>query len=170
MYCSLQSLIGSISSWSSQSLAPTIFISSQNSVELTSISCCRLRMQTCNLSSPRQVSPGFYLTTRSRANARFPSIGNAPRLEQLLGSVPHYINNGALLTDQKVGFAVINRLVQVWIPGSTATNGASQTDLPEFKHFVYERVVPLGLQLPVRQDFDYSDAQAYQVRWHHCTF
>lgn len=92
------------------------------------------------------------------------SSGNTPRLEQLLGSVPHYISNGALLMDQKVGLAVINRLVQTWVPSSTATNGASEFTLPQFKDFVYERIVPLGLQLPVRQDFDYSDAQAYQVR------
>lgn len=93
--------------------------------------------------------------------------GNAPRLEQLLGSIPHYIGNGALLVDQKVGFAVVNRLIQTWVPASSATNGASDSGLPQFKDFVYERLVPLGLQLPVRQDFDYSDAQAYQVseRW-----
>lgn len=58
MYSSLQSSIGSISSWSSQSLAQTTFISSQNSVELTSTFCCQLQMQICNLCSRRQVSPG----------------------------------------------------------------------------------------------------------------
>lgn len=80
-----------------------------------------------------------------------------------MSSIPHYVGNGALLLDQKVGLAVINRLVQTWVPAATATNGASESSFPQFKDFVYERVVPLGLQLPVRQDFDYSDAQAYQV-------
>ena len=37
------------------------------------------------------------------------------------------------------------------------------SSLPQFKDFVYERVVPLGMELPVRTNFDYSDAQAYQV-------
>lgn len=91
--------------------------------------------------------------------------GNRPRLESLLNSIPHYLRNGALLGDQKVGFAVINRLLQVWVsPISQQSNGnGSSNTVPEFKQFVYERVVPLGLELPVRPDFDYSDAQAYQV-------
>ena len=80
-----------------------------------------------------------------------------------MSSIPHYVGNGALLMDQKVGLAVINRLVQTWVPSTTATNGAAESSLPQFKDFVYERIIPLGLQLPVRQDFDYSDAQSYQV-------
>lgn len=101
--------------------------------------------------------------TRPKLTADTALLGNLPRLEQLLGSIPHYIGNGALLLDQKVGIAVINRLIQTWVPAANATNGASGSALPEFKTFVYERAVPLCLELPVRQDFDYSDAQAYQV-------
>ena len=88
------------------------------------------------------------------------TIGNAPRLENLLNSIPHYLANGALLPDLKVGFGVVNRLDQEWIKPAQSTETSA---LPQFKDFIYERVVPLGMELPVRTNFDYSDAQAYQV-------
>lgn len=86
---------------------------------------------------------------------------NLPRLETLLSSIPHYIDVGGLLLDQKTGLAVINRLVQEWVKPKRASESSR---LPQFKDFVYERVVRLGMELPVRQAFDYSDAQAYNVR------
>lgn len=71
------------------------------------------------------------------------------------------MSTNALLTDQKGGLTVINRLTPTWIK---AVNSTDVSALPQFKDFVYQRMVPLAMELPVRQAFDYSDAQAYQVR------
>lgn len=90
-----------------------------------------------------------------------PTAGNSARLETLLGSIPHYIGNGSLLPDQKGGLAVVNRLVTEWVKPIA---GDQTSPLPPFKDFVYQRILNLCLELPVRQAFDYSDVQAYNVR------
>jgi len=91
--------------------------------------------------------------------------GNAPRLENLLQSVPHYLSNGALLLDQKAGFQVINKLTAAWVK---PLSDPQPSPLPQFKDFVYGNVVKLGMELPVRTNFDYGDAQAYLVSFFSC--
>lgn len=88
------------------------------------------------------------------------SSRNAPRLDSLLNSIPHYLSNGALLQDQKVGFGVVVRMTSEWVKPLQSTEPSV---LPEFKDFIYQRLVPLAMELPVRVNFDYSDAAAYQV-------
>lgn len=120
----------------------------------------------------------FLSTSKCSAVRRFPSLsvqtyplrvipGNAPRLENLLQSLPHYLTNGALLLDQKFGYAVVNKLVAEWVVPLTPPPAPAVTPvsaLPQYKDFVYEHLIRVSLELPVQVSFDYGDAQAYVVR------
>lgn len=95
----------------------------------------------------------------------------------------HYIGHDSLAADQKIGFGVLNKLVTLWVtnhpsapppavvPGhgpSGHSNGISPvvtvSPVPGFEQFLYSQAVGLCFELPLKKDFDFTDAQSNQVR------
>ncbi|BGP35706.1 pre-tRNA nuclear export protein [Rhodotorula toruloides] len=99
----------------------------------------------------------------------FYSEKNKAHLQSILQSITHYIATDSLAPDQRYGFGVLNKLLQTWVEtyrpptAPPVTNGAPPSPVPGFEQFLYERAVPLCFQLPLKPEFDYSDAQSFQV-------
>lgn len=100
-----------------------------------------------------------------------PSLAeNKEHLESILQSVTHYIANDSLAPDQRFGFIVLNKLLNLWVtPFRPATAPAPAVPLPPspvpgFEQFLYNNAVKLCFEVPLKPSFDYSDAQSYQVR------
>lgn len=95
---------------------------------------------------------------------------NKAHLQSILQSITHYIATDSLAPDQRYGFGVLNKLLQMWLEtyrpptAPPVANGAPPSPVPGFEQFLYERAVPLCFQLPLKPEFDYSDAQSFQVR------
>ena len=91
-------------------------------------------------------------------------------------SLVHYTKTGSAASDQKAGFATLSKIVSIWVSGKVLTNGHNSSpakngptspdlSIPGIQQFFYDNVVPLCFELPLRKDFDYSDAASYQVSW-----
>lgn len=104
----------------------------------------------------------------------FVRTGNKPDLEKFMTSMVHYTKIGSTASDQKAGFAVLTKVVAVWVPGKILSSGPNGSPLKNglpspdlaidgLQQFFYDNVVPLCFELPLRKDFDYSDAASYQV-------
>lgn len=70
--------------------------------------------------------------------------------------------------DQKLGFQLLNRLVQLWVPAvdkpAGAVNGVGSTPVPGFEQFLYENALKMCFELPMQKTFDFSDAVSFMVR------
>lgn len=94
---------------------------------------------------------------------------NKPHLQGVLQSITHYIANDSLAPDQRFGFLVLNKFLTLWVtpyraPTAPAlANGAPPSPVPGFEQFLYTNAVKLCFEVPLKADFDYSDAQSYQV-------
>jgi hypothetical protein len=101
----------------------------------------------------------------------FGHLGNKPHFQSLLQSLVHYISSGSLAADQRAGFIVINKLVSIWLPATadSAQAGSPPIEPPTegFDRFVYDNVVKLCFDIPLRKDFDTADAEATRVRFLH---
>jgi exportin-T len=95
---------------------------------------------------------------------------NKDQLQNILQSIIHYISNDSLAPDQRYGFMVLNKLVVLWVdpyrvptapPPATA---AAPSPIPGFEQFLYQNAVKACFEVPMGQEFDYSDAQSVQVR------
>ena len=81
----------------------------------------------------------------------------------------HYIATDSLAPDQRYGFLVLTKFLQLWVevyPPLTAppqTNGAPLSPVPGFEQFLYAEAVALCFKVPLMPSFDYSDAQSFQV-------
>jgi exportin-T len=101
------------------------------------------------------------------------TLGNKPHFQSLLQSIVHYIGSDSLLGDQRAGFIVINKLVSLWLPSTPdcAQAGAPTIEPPVdgFEKFLYDNVVKLCFDIPLRKDFDLGgDAQSFQVGFFSC--
>ncbi|KAK4699304.1 exportin-T, partial [Phenoliferia sp. Uapishka_3] len=94
---------------------------------------------------------------------------NQPHLGEVLQSVTHYIATDALAADQRYGFLVLNKLLQVWVdllqtPGTAPPKVVPPpSPVPGFEQFMYSDVVALCFKVPLASNFDFSDAQSFQV-------
>lgn len=101
--------------------------------------------------------------------AAFRNAENKAHLQSILQSITHYIANDSLPQDQRYGFGVLNKLLLLWVdPYPAAANGAAApptpSPMPGFERFLYEQAVKLCFEIPLKPDFDYADAQSFQVR------
>ncbi|GAA5960825.1 hypothetical protein JCM21900_002296 [Sporobolomyces salmonicolor] len=109
-----------------------------------------------------------FILTIAGANLQevFYSEKNKAHLQSILQSITHYIATDSLAADQRYGFGVLNKLIQIWVepysPSGNATAPAP-SPVPGFEQFLYQNVVKLCFEVPMRADFDYSDAQSFQV-------
>lgn len=102
---------------------------------------------------------------------------NQGQLQTILQSIVYYASNGDPPC-QRASFTILGRLVTLWgaKPGdakANGANGAATTDgqngastpveVTGFEAFIYETLVPLTFEVPVKPDFDFGDAQAQMV-------
>lgn len=93
-------------------------------------------------------------------------------MQSILQSITHYIANDSLAPDQRYGFGVLNKLLLIWVDqyrpptAPPLANGTAPppSPVPGFERFLYEQAVKLCFEVPLKADFDYSDAQSFQVR------
>ncbi|GAA6024202.1 hypothetical protein JCM11491_001283 [Sporobolomyces phaffii] len=97
----------------------------------------------------------------------FYSEKNQPHLQSILQSITHYISNNALAQDQRFGFGVLVKLVSLWVdPFPVPANPKTPivpSPVPGFERFIYENVVGICFEIPLKPEFDFSDAQSFQV-------
>ncbi|GAA5937886.1 Ran GTPase-binding protein LOS1 [Sporobolomyces koalae] len=97
----------------------------------------------------------------------FYSEKNQPHLQSVLQSIAHYISTNSLAQDQRYGFGVLVKLVQLWVdPLPLPVNPKVPivpSPVPGFERFIYENVVGMCFEIPLRPEFDFSDAQSFQV-------
>ncbi|GAA6017846.1 hypothetical protein JCM10207_003473 [Rhodosporidiobolus poonsookiae] len=101
----------------------------------------------------------------------FYSEKNKAHLQSILQSIIHYISTDSLAPDQRYGFMVLNKLVLLWVEPYRAptapplANGTAPppSPVPGFERFLYQEAVKLCFEVPMRVEFDYSDAQSVQV-------
>ena len=97
---------------------------------------------------------------------------NKDHLQSILQSITHYIANDSLAPDQRYGFGVLNKLLLIWVDqyrpptAPPLANGTAPppSPVPGFERFLYEQAVKLCFEVPLKAEFDYSDAQSFQVR------
>lgn len=86
----------------------------------------------------------------------------------MLKSVVHYISNDSLAIDQKFGFLVLEKFLALWVvptvpvvkPGVVAI---TSSPVPGFEQFLYNSVVGICFEIPLKKNFDFEDAQSFQV-------
>lgn len=100
-----------------------------------------------------------------------PPAENKAHLPSILQSITHYISHDALAPDQRYGFGVLNKLVALWLEPYRAPTAPPvvpappPSPVPGFERFLYEEAVKVCFEVPLQPDFDYSDAQSFQVSW-----
>ncbi|GAA5891828.1 hypothetical protein JCM6882_007375 [Rhodosporidiobolus microsporus] len=99
----------------------------------------------------------------------FYSEKNKAHLQSILTSIIHYISTDSLAPDQRYGFGVLNKLVLLWVepyrvPTAPPLNPPPQpSPVPGFEQFLYQNAVKVCFEVPMRAEFDYSDAQSVSV-------
>ncbi|GAA5992257.1 hypothetical protein JCM5350_006326 [Sporobolomyces pararoseus] len=110
-----------------------------------------------------------FIITICSANLQqvFYSEKNQPHLQSILQSITHYISTNSLAQDQRYGFGVLVKLVSIWVdPFPVPTNSKTPivpSPVPGFERFIYENVIGICFEIPLKPEFDFSDAQSYQV-------
>ena len=72
--------------------------------------------------------------------------------------------------DQRYGFGVLCKLVMLWVdpfplpPVTPKSPAVVPSPVPGFERFIYENVIGMCFEIPLKRSFDYSDAQSYQAR------
>ena len=168
MPCYSRCSIEYISSYSSQSPAPMMRNSTRSSAVPTLRSS---RACLAQISKPFCFHPVRYATSHVLCPYSFSRVANKPHLQAFLASIVHYTTTDEpFYHDMRLGFHVLTRLAQLWlpsIPSSTLTNGTTngthEAPIPDFAPFLYEKVVRTCFVLATQRRFDYSDAQTYQV-------
>ncbi|GAA6052810.1 hypothetical protein JCM3770_006263 [Rhodotorula araucariae] len=96
----------------------------------------------------------------------FYSEKNKAHLPSVLQSITHYVSHDALAPDQRYGFGVLNKFLQLWVEPAAAAAGAPAappSPVPGFERFLYDEAVKVCFEVPLQAGFDYSDAQSFQV-------
>nr|CAG8525315.1 11239_t:CDS:10 [Entrophospora candida] len=105
---------------------------------------------------------------------------NKPNLENILQSVIHYASDTSEISSIKISFNILSRAISLWgicsSPTTTTTtanspstsNGTSSRTLesrplPGFEHFMYEHILRVCFELPMKQSFDVADSQSLVV-------
>ncbi|GJN94034.1 hypothetical protein Rhopal_007097-T1 [Rhodotorula paludigena] len=123
-------------------------------------------------STLRRAYFGFILSiTGANLQEVFYSEKNKAHLQSILQSITHYISTDSLAPDQRHGFGVLNKLLQLWVEpyrpptAPPLANGTAPppSPVPGFERFLYENAVKICFEVPLKPDFDYSDAQSFQV-------
>jgi exportin-T len=84
-----------------------------------------------------------------------------------LNSIVHYTVVQGKVLDQKAGYNLLTRMVTTWMPaaaGAGANGNASADAIPGFEQFCYQEALKGCFEIPMRDGFDYGDAQSYNVR------
>ncbi|BGP20360.1 hypothetical protein JCM10213_002332 [Rhodosporidiobolus nylandii] len=101
----------------------------------------------------------------------FYSEKNQAHLQSILQSIIHYISTDSLAPDQRYGFMVLNKLITLWVEPYRAPtapplpNGTAPppSPVPGFEQFLYQNAIKICFEVPMKAEFDYSDAQSVQV-------
>ncbi|GAA5912917.1 Ran GTPase-binding protein LOS1 [Sporobolomyces salmoneus] len=112
-----------------------------------------------------------FIITICSANLQqvFYSEKNQPHLQSILQSITHYISTNSLAPDQRYGFGVLVKLVSIWVdpnplpPPNPKTGPVVPSPVPGFERFIYENVIGICFEIPLKREFDYADAQSYTV-------
>ncbi|GAA5993378.1 hypothetical protein JCM11641_008430, partial [Rhodosporidiobolus odoratus] len=96
---------------------------------------------------------------------------NESHLPSILQSIIHYISTDSLASDQRYGFMLLNKLVVLWVeqwraptaPPLPEGQAPPPSPVPGFEQFLYQNAVKACFEVPMRAEFDYSDAQSVQV-------
>ena len=147
----------------------TILFSIQSYAERTLPSCSPFSARTCKKFCTRKVSAALGFRAFDSWAYRCFVTENKPHLEDILQSIPHYIANDSLAPDQRFGFILLNKLLAIWVDPFRAPTAPPLaiplplSPVPGFEQFLYSNVVKLCFEVPLKADFDYGDAQSFQV-------
>ncbi|RUO96313.1 armadillo-type protein [Jimgerdemannia flammicorona] len=91
-------------------------------------------------------------------------IVNRPHLNMILQSVLHYANDTSETVTQKMAFGILLKTVNAW--GGSAQQPSTSTEpsgvgqpLPGFEQFMFESIVRVSFEVPMKQSFNLSDGQ-----------
>lgn len=150
-------------------MGQTTLSSIQSYVERTLASSSPSSARTCRKFCTRKVSASSRVLAFDTWAYRWCVIENKPHLEDILQSIPHYIANDSLAPDQRFGFILLNKLLALWVDPFRAPTAPPLaiplplSPVPGFEQFLYSNVVKLCFEVPLKADFDYGDAQSFQV-------
>ncbi|CAJ0843123.1 8296_t:CDS:10 [Entrophospora sp. SA101] len=107
---------------------------------------------------------------------------NKPNLENILQSVIHYASDTSEISSLKISFNILSRAISLWgvnpsqitqdittTATVTTTNNSSNDafsrtlesqPLPGFERFMYEHILRVCFELPMKQSFDVADGQS----------
>ncbi|CAJ0648468.1 6393_t:CDS:10 [Entrophospora sp. SA101] len=110
---------------------------------------------------------------------------NKPNLENILQSVIHYASDTSEISSLKISFNILSRAISLWgvnpsqitqdittTATVTTTNNSSNDafsrtlesqPLPGFERFMYEHILRVCFELPMKQSFDVADGQSSVV-------
>ncbi|CAG8571231.1 11366_t:CDS:10 [Funneliformis mosseae] len=98
-------------------------------------------------------------------DAVFVSDLNQPRLENILQSVVHYASDLVDLPSARTAFSILLKTVTLWgSPIQTSTNNVdSGRSLPGFEQFMYEHILRICFEVPMKPAFNITDGQSVLV-------
>ncbi|CAG8609589.1 11241_t:CDS:10 [Funneliformis caledonium] len=99
-------------------------------------------------------------------DAVFVSDLNQPRLENILQSVVHYASDLVDLPSARTAFSILSKTVTLWgsLPIQTSTNNVdSGRSLPGFEQFMYEHILRICFEVPMKPAFNITDGQSVLV-------
>ncbi|RIA97435.1 armadillo-type protein [Glomus cerebriforme] len=113
----------------------------------------------------RKAYLGFILSLLNVGmDAVFISDLNQPRLESILQSVVHYASDPVDLPSAKTAFNILSKTLVLW--GSSTSNITSVDSgrsLPGFEQFMYEHILRICFEVPMKPEFSITDGQSSLV-------
>ena len=91
---------------------------------------------------------------------------NQPRLESILRSVVHYASDPVDMPSAKMAFNILSKTLTLWGGPTQSSNGTSVDpgrSLPGFEQFMYEHILRICFEVPMKTEFSVTDGQSNLV-------
>jgi exportin-T len=93
---------------------------------------------------------------------------NQPRLESILQSVVHYARDPVDVPSARIAFNILSKTLILWGgPIQSSTNNTTSVDsgrsLPGFEQFMYEHILRICFEIPMKTEFNINDGQSNLV-------
>ncbi|CAB4426788.1 unnamed protein product [Rhizophagus irregularis] len=113
----------------------------------------------------RKAYLGFILSLLNVGmDAVFISDLNQPRLESILQSVVHYASDPADVPSARTAFNILSKTLVLWGgPIQSSTNNTSTNSgrpLPGFEQFMYDHILRICFEVPMKPEFCITDGQS----------